>query len=1779
MKRVLLGLWGLSWAGLVLGAEPPAPRAAALDRDNLPAAGTHSAILTVTRFGRYAIRVKSEQGTALQLVDRMAGPGDPDGEPGVRDGRLDVFLERGEYKILSRGHRAATGTVRLSVEPFVEKSATRPPRLLELKPVDGELRDLEQVSYWIEVGARRNVWLEAAGRALTDLRLWRDGEWLVDAAPEREHVQPKVGQPVFVYRISTALDPGLYRLTAYGGAPQPWSEGDGHPLHIRFGIPEIGEPSRERHAVGPFGIDRYRITAVANYFRLELPEAAPLLAHVGTFNPQAAFSDQAETSLEVTKKSVPPGAEVEVASHEHGERFVTVRGAPGQPYVLQAFQRADQYELARSGAHWISTVHSGDPADNVDATAILVEAGSRRAVPMQTGVVPLDARTAWSRRANLLSTLTVFFDVKEAGAYTIVSEGTSARFRLEPFMIRRPERYQPPAFRDSGARWDLDAGLYVLTVEPVRKGILDVVLKPAGLLDAALEATGLGPDRAPAPAQAAVIFAEAALLAESRYTVYVNQRPGVSTGLVLRALPLDLADPLPLALRPGETARVPFEAGEAGRLTALAEDGSRLSLSVDDGPWQETASVARGRHVVTVKAASKTLPASLRLLPESRDPSAPLPELPDSALAALPKWPIVTDEAPRFFDLAHGASTTFNVRAEKAGLYRLETTGLLAMKGDLRTRTLTSFASAEANGTGRNALLQQYLREGDYQVTVAARGGSAGHAGLVLSRGAAAAGGFLTSGMPARVTLPAGQAVSYRFNITRPGRFRVRAFGLGRRLRARLEDLDGWPVVAPGGDADLTRDFEPGKYRLVVLPEAHTARVLTVIEPLRARRQVKGHGPHRLGLGESIEHVWVEPEEGAPRRPDVWEWAIPARVTARLALGGDMAGELVRQEGDDVRTVIASVPPGRGWSGPLERGRYRLEAVNSRKNNRVPYEVALSTEELVAGQERALSAPAELPVSVGEAGLVEISSFGTDDVQARLLDAGGRVVARSDDRPDDWNFLLVHALVPGMYRLRVDPVGEAAAETRVSFRVPRDEEQPPPVLPAALDVTVGRTSRLYPLTLPAGAELVVAEARSPTSVGLALERRDGEAWRSVTSSLGRRPRIAAALASEPVPYRLRVWSVDRREATLRLALAAPVPVTADEAQLRKGITVPAAAGLISGTVRVTLDRPGLLRVADGVSALWCDTPGQACRAQEGDLVPAAQRRLFVVGEIPTLKAERVFLDDETPLTVRVAAGASAVCDVRDHDGVVVVTATSPVSAPGISLGGSSEEGGSSAMAAGPQSSVTVATPARGLSARVWNASGSSAMEIRLTARHGPRPRGVKTEAGRWEGTVDAPTSVRLGGGGKRARLALGEAVVAAVLDGKGRARSVHWGSGKPLVETFDTDAEEMLLVAPSPSARAEVAVLPLGKTAPTTLAAGAPYERRFAEVGSVRIAVAGAEGGRLHVRGGEAEAAFMTAAGRITYGRDFDVDAAGGTLLVSHAAGWVLAWIDRAGQEGEALWPAPGGAEARRLETPALVDLSATPGFLVEVSQPAMLHFRSASPLVTRVTRSGEAAAVEIHSESAAFDAYLKPGRNAVEVRALGGGSLIGTAEVTSTPVTVIGDGLGPEVLLAPGTTRVFSFEVPTERVIGVGVRAGAEVVEAVLLDARGAVIGRGAAQMRTLAAGTYLLALQAPADASPAVARPAIVGLAQPDTGPPEDVVRQYVAPEDPASAFASTRVEERDLRRQWYGDPQSQSTERSLEPQGEWESDVPVETEGEMEEGAVGEETPEEESEGGPQ
>ncbi|MFY9821705.1 MAG: hypothetical protein WAM82_09990, partial [Thermoanaerobaculia bacterium] len=300
---------------------PETPRIT-LSAAELPATGEQKTLLTVDRFGRYSLRVENAQGSSAELVDRMAGSLGKAGEAGTESGRLDLFLDRGQYQVRVESAKKGTGKVKVTARSFLERRAGAPvPRLVETRLVQEGLDDLEQISYWLEIGDRRGVRLEAAGRNLADLRLWRDGSWLEGVEPRCQPIQPVVGQPLLRCRLAAVLEPGLYLLTAYGGVAQPWAAGgDEHPFYLRWGEPKLPDSGRRRYVVSPFGEDHFRLPDNVNFFQIELPEARPATLAAGWVRGGSHYEQATSVnSSAVTKESVPPVALVRAGSKPGNE--------------------------------------------------------------------------------------------------------------------------------------------------------------------------------------------------------------------------------------------------------------------------------------------------------------------------------------------------------------------------------------------------------------------------------------------------------------------------------------------------------------------------------------------------------------------------------------------------------------------------------------------------------------------------------------------------------------------------------------------------------------------------------------------------------------------------------------------------------------------------------------------------------------------------------------------------------------------------------------------------------------------------------------------------------------------------------------------------------------------------------------------------------------------------------------------------------------------------------------------------------------------------------------------------------------------------------------------------------------------------------------------------------------------------------------------------------------------------------------------------------------------
>lgn len=1732
------------------------PTQLGLDRKTLPATGEQQSILSVAQFGRYAVTVKSGQGVALQLVDRKAGPGEIAGAAGESDGRIDAFLDRGLYKILLHASAEGSGEAALTLHPYAELNGEDLPRLPEIKRIDTALADFQQRSYWLEIKQRRLVAIEAAGRSLTDLRLWRDGNWLVDATPEEDEIEPEAGKPLAVRRIVTTLEPGLYLLSAYGGPELPWAKtSPEQPLHLRMGIPTLDEAGRQAYTASPFGIDRFLVPAGASYFRLELSEAEPATLSVQAYDEENPFA--ADAGVEITKKSVPPIAEVFGSSVRQGFKLVTIQRQAGKPYLLQQFKSVDTYYFNGDGDYWIATLHSGYGEDSIDATALL----TRHRVDEPERIIA-DNAPKLNRmqpfnlgRFNFIEPFSLYVQVTSPETY-IVSESGAAKgdYRFEPMIRQLPEGYKVPEFKPAGTPWKLDRGYYVLVGMPRYDS--------RGIAELRIAAQGVAGNGGPHPKETAALFPEQRLQSGVNYSLYLNNQGGVETGVVLRKLPIDLAQGLPLNLKAGEELEIPVIVPAGGVLRAVAEDAGALKFSID-GDDEVTEWRGDGaRHDLTIEnPTDKAMMASLQFTPDALAPETPLPKLAPEILAAVPKFPPLEPRQTTYFNIAKSEQRTFALDIATAGLYRVESSGLLQTEGNMRTRTVLSLDRQASNGTGRNFLLQQYLGQGSYQVTVAAQGETHGRMGVTAAPTVMKDGGALSQDVPARDTIRAGDGLVYTFRIAAAGRYKLQSLGLGRTFTMRLEDAEGWPIIAPNAPADLTMDLTPGDYRLVILPQPVEAKIVTLLRRIEEPVALEGHGPHDLVVNRPQVFQWREPEEeGAERVPDQWRFRLPAAAHVEITLTQGMRADVVGADGKLHNEVIG----GDNWKGELPADTYTLRTTSYAPNNRFDYRVEVRVTELVAGQDRITSLPADVPVSLGGDSVVEIGSFGTVDVRAWLYDADDKLVATNDDRPNDWNFAIAGRLAPGYYRLHLEAVnGEATPETpqpSITDTVEDGENdqmtsgdaeyaeegesseegeyaEEGEAEPAAAEAAPGQTLvsiyqpevntepalvigqdrefsgpevHIIPLTgdaslkiMPSDMLVIAADGGGP-AVGLALEQLEDGQWHTLSESVARSP--WTALPPDSPDYRLRVWSADRSADAIRVQVRIAKPPLATAEQLTgEGVVLQRIEGIepALGTARIKDLKPNAYRLTSATADLaWSGELGSAVKRDPAGIIFGSWDLWLVARMEANPVAAKPLRLSETPESISVPGNRhefkAIAAPTEAERKVDLWVAESRLGQPDIfGLGFTSAEALNSA--------ITVALPGYVRDPTFFVSSAddrATPLPVSLRRFDFAEPH---AEALDW-GVADRSLKRRsalgfsLPAGMKRMAFALPPRT--AVVLQTGRMREAVWSGDAPLSLTRDTEADRITVLSTADSdAQLGLSLTPITDAdAMTALGGGRIFKQYFAADGVVRLKISLSEAERksvskmrIRVDGAIKEAMHLRDDGAVS-GPDgpFKLD-------IAHGPGLVVAWI-----EGGDPLTLPAAAEGITVKNTASVPLAGAAQQLVfSVGAPKFLRLKTTTPVIAEL---GAGPRLRVFPDGANLNLLLPKGQTPVVLRAAGDGPLAGLAEASLMEIAPIGEGLGPKVRLAAGESRLYSFAVKDERDIGVGVRGAVDAARCRVLDAEGNEVGSGVVQMLHLQAGTYLLAVDAPAEGNAIEVQPALVGVTAPDGSPPDEVKRVYL-------------------------------------------------------------------------
>lgn len=1727
-------------------AAPPAPSrpvaAARFAADDVPAAGEGQALLEVETAGRFAIRVESKTGVALQLVDMIAGPIGAGGEAGARDGRIDALLDKGVYKIRSFGAKDAPGAAKLSATPFREVPGTA--ALGE--GAAAELGDFEQRSYSLAVGKSGRVSVEAIGRALGDLRLWRDGSELAGLAPAFTAAEVKPGHPMTRARLEGAVEPGTYLVTVYGGEAARWTDGDKtNPFRIRKSRTRSAAGGAAEGVIGPFGVERFELPASANHLRLELPDpaAATLSARRGASAPSAFL----------TKSHREPVADVELPSDDKERGEAEVSGFEGQSFRLRALRSATTARVDAEGPHLFSADVAGEGGDELPATVVLARfaAGKTTGTAIASSAPRLGQGQAWRRRFNLRGPSSLVFEMTAAGPVAIRTAGPAVTAVIEPVL-----GYDAP--RADGAtpgQYELDPGWYALKITPVNNAV--------GVLDLTFGQPGLTPEaKAPAAPRTAIALGTHTVAKGDYLLAVTGSSPALVIGPRAVALPADLGAgpavvfqaasdrpaappapaPAPNRGQPGAPGKpgTPAPAGQpsAAPPAAPAAAAMDIPLRVPLG-GAVTAADAKGAAVpivflgekadqgsrlLTVRipaaAASRTVVLSWS---ESRsaDDAAPPPapaETPRQTLAA---------GTPAWFDLIRDGRRSFRLEAEKGGLYRVETLGRLKTGLEIATPFLPQLANADNNGPGHNALVQTYLRAGSYRVRVKASD-SAGRLGLLAAPAVLAETATLRADGAVRATLAEGRGASIPLDVAQEGDYRLDVYGLGRDFTVRLEDAEGWPLAAPAPLSSEERRFKPGRYRLVALPQPVEARLVARLRRKTEEKPTEGHGPHPLAFDRTQNHQWREPAaRDALREPDRWTFALDGEAHVALDISEGMTGELIREAaGAGAGEQVARIAHKKDFSGRLEAGRYRLEARSLGRNDRLDYRLTLRSTELQPGAPRLVRAPASLPFAIAEDRVVSLTTFGRVDLNAVLKDASGRVVERLSGRTDDWNVGLSRRLPAGAWRLELAKAGSGqdsessdgsesegggegegdaasgSADKAVEVRLALPEPGDGPALAA------GRTERFaasgvrqFPVPPAEEGALTIAAAESSAELVLSLEREENGRWIAQGFERGRAPVLAWPGAGKSGAgsgaRRISVWTVDGDAAPVALAVQTVAtqpqppgaivlkPVTFDGVgtKLRAALVAAPGGGLVT-----LAGGPSLSGESSGLSE--GSAAGRPLRpASAGVIVPQSDRLwLLSRSELETVSVTATPAAGSIPLAL--GEGETAILPASAGGESRVWLAESRFGQPGLDAG--------AGMGVARDSVLASAAPDAPL--RVWNASGREALRLRISAI------GVRTlegEASEVDGQFTAtlpPRSrriVALSGRGGQATVDLAPGTAA--FAGTGETRISVWAGREAVSRAFGPVAGTVALVnAGDRPAPVRLTVAPAGGEA-ARLAPGQAFRRFFGAAGSLSLPVEAEKGDRLVVAGGDA--LFIGRDGSVTRGRRIELSGPGEVVL-DHGAGLLAAWLERAGQSP---WPVVRAATAK---LPSVETLKGEAmAFAVTAGTPLLLHARSTAPVILALRQGeGEEEEPELYPAGAEFHRHVAPGKAELRVYSPHDGPLSGALELSSAPVAPAAEGVGDPVALAAGGTALFGFEVTKAGPVGVGVRSEPDTAQARLLDARGKAIGEGVSLFRRLEPGRYVIEARVPASGGTVVVRPTVVGVAPPPAGPPPEVVENYL-------------------------------------------------------------------------
>ncbi|MBN2359743.1 MAG: hypothetical protein JXR83_09840 [Deltaproteobacteria bacterium] len=919
----------------------------------VPARGQQEAILTIDAAGMYHLSARSDSGTACEIVDHLRGPFDSSGASGTSNCELDLLLDSGSYKLRLRSPVKGKGQVALAVAPFAELNPGGV-RLDERQSAELRLAPGQQVSHWIHNDKPRRVDLIVAGRSAGLVRLWRNGQWVEEIEAASEQLAPRPGQPIWLWHLRGRLEAGDYLLVAYGARPQRWTRGsEDDALYVANGFALAPAERTLDFALPAWGRLWIEIGAGPHFATLSLDQAPAAATSLEFWELDSAGGATGGRggSCSVAAKAVAPACATSASGKKR--HLLVVTGEPGTGGQLQWAPRpkgllADGEYLTQGdlefqapaagryliGLHDVPTDFDAPPL----GCALERRQPDRQWQRMAVDALRIDGKHPFSRQFNLREQgYTLWFELLESGEYRIASSGET-RAICELYQGDHRLTKSDPKAKRCDLKLRLGPGQYQLNFYGGQAGIEKLVIdREGGLLKSVIDRftntkkSDQPPEIQPTPGKSGCRFSDVALAAGVRYRIRTNRLGEVQArGLVLRPLPLTLDTPLPITVDGQSEVRLPSAAGRAGlvrgvgALTCALRSGAPVAGR--DGVCALPALASGDELILT----NRSVDGVTAVVGRPR-PRPPAPVLASYAPRFAP-IPAIGVGKPIYLDFDRSESHSLLFDVAEAGLYHLTTEGLLATECRLRTPVAPQLARDRSGGRGRNCLLAGYLRPGRYLATAKTVGQSRGRASVLLSRRPATRGPAVRADGEVFFRARAGDLVQQELSVGQKGRYALDTSGQGVQLQCRLDDRDGWPLVAVPTPCRASHELARGRYRWSQLPLTVESMRRTEIRRVRPALVLRGNKRrHAIDV-----NTWYDAELGRDGR-DEFQFTLSADLPVRVALTNGMQGRLYRVDGDREK-LIETVPPAEPPAAGSEEDEEEYEQEYEEEPDEMPVE-------------------------------------------------------------------------------------------------------------------------------------------------------------------------------------------------------------------------------------------------------------------------------------------------------------------------------------------------------------------------------------------------------------------------------------------------------------------------------------------------------------------------------------------------------------------------------------------------------------------------------------------------------------------------------------------------------------------------------------------------------------------------------------------------------------------------------------------------------------------------